>query len=198
MSQRIKLIVGLGNPGVEHESTRHNAGQWFVDALTSTFPTVLRKESKFQAMIASVNIDQHDCWLLIPTTYMNLSGQSVASFMRFYKIAPSQILVAHDELDLPVGTVKIKESGGHGGHNGLRDIIAHLDTEEFYRLRIGIQHPGHKDLVTDYVLQKPSREDHEKIMGSIREAIDVLPDIISGDFQKAMKALHTNKDKNEN
>jgi len=187
----IKLIVGLGNPGAEYESTRHNAGAWFLDALTEQFQSPLRTETKFHAKVSRIQLNGHDCWLMIPNTFMNLSGQAIQALATFYKIPAEQILVAHDELDFPPGTVRIKQDGGHGGHNGLRDTINHLHTKQFFRLRIGIGHPGHKDQVHDYVLSRPSRHDHQTIMDSIETALALVPELIEGDVQKAIKQLHS-------
>ncbi len=186
----IKLIVGLGNPGAEYEKTRHNVGAWFVDQIASEHNQTLRKESKFYGLVANCLIDGNKCYLLEPTTYMNDSGKAVAAMARFYKIKPDEILVAHDELDFPVGQVRIKESGGHGGHNGLRDIISHLGTKDFYRLRIGIDHPGHKDKVTPYVLGQPSKKDKQLIDDGIAESLRVVDELANGEFEKAMRYLH--------
>lgn len=189
----IKLIVGLGNPGADYEKTRHNAGAWLVEALASQNNILFKPEPKFKGISACLHHAGHDFRLLIPTTFMNLSGQSVRALADFYKIEPVQILVAHDDLDLPVGIAKIKRGGGHGGHNGLRDIIAHLHTNDFYRLRIGIGHPGQRDLVHDYVLQKPNKSDQQQIDDAITSALIVIPDILNGHVEKAMQKLHTEK-----
>lgn len=186
----IKLIVGLGNPGSEYAKTRHNVGAWFVEKLAEESHQTLRNESKFFGEVTRIQLSGNPCYLLKPTTYMNESGQSIQAIAKFYKIKPEEILVAHDELDFPVGTVRIKESGGHGGHNGLRDTISHLHTNNFYRLRIGIGHPGNKDHVTPYVLGTPSRGDKELIMKSIDDALRVVPDLIVGESQRAMRWLH--------
>ncbi len=186
----IKLIVGLGNPGAEYANTRHNVGAWFIEQLAEQSQQTLRPENKFRGLFTSITVDGNKCYLLEPTTYMNESGQSVNAVAKFYKIEPNEILIAHDELDFPAGTVRIKETGGHGGHNGLRDIINHLHTKDFYRLRIGIGHPGHKDKVTPYVLGRPSNHDYELIQQSISESLSALPDLVSGDFNKAMRTLH--------
>lgn len=189
----IKLIVGLGNPGANYEKTRHNAGAWLVETIAQQNHISFKPEPKFKGMVACHHHAGHDFRLLIPTTFMNLSGQSVRALADFYKIEPTEILVAHDELDLPVGTAKIKRGGGHGGHNGLRDIIAQLHTNDFYRLRIGIGHPGQRDLVHDYVLQKPNKSDQQQIDDAITSALIVIPDILSGHLEKAMQKLHTEK-----
>ena len=190
MAEGIKLIVGLGNPGPEYAKTRHNVGAWFVEKLAEESQQTLRNESKFFGLIARINISGEACWLLRPTTYMNESGQAIQALAKFYKIKPEEILVAHDELDFPAGKIRIKESGGHGGHNGLRDTISHLHTNNFYRLRIGIGHPGHKDHVTPYVLGEPSRGDKEFIIAAIDEGLRTVPDLVAGDFQRAMRYLH--------
>lgn len=187
----IQLIVGLGNPGQEYESTRHNAGAWFVHALANRYQETLRLETKFHAHVTKITEDGENCWLMIPTTYMNESGRAVKAMTQFYKISPEHILVAHDELDFPAGVVKVKQGGGHGGHNGLRDIISALGGNTFNRARIGIGHPGDPKRVHDYVLTKPSRSDHDKIDNAIDDLLHVTPDLIKGETQKVMKALHT-------
>lgn len=187
----VALIVGLGNPGPQYQGTRHNAGFWFLDALMQRYSCAMRPEQKFKGQACKVAIQQQELWLLRPETFMNLSGQSVAALAGFFKIAPERILVAHDELDLPAGQVRLKRGGGHGGHNGLRSMSECLASREFARLRIGIGHPGHKSLVHDYVLSKPSPEDREAIQRAVDEAVDVLPAIVSGDFARAMNILHT-------
>ena len=183
--------MGLGNPGSRYEDTRHNAGAWFVEELASSHTETLRLETKFNGLCARIALDGHDCRLLFPTTYMNNSGQAVIAMAKFFKIAPEEILVAHDELDLPIGQVKLKSGGGHAGHNGLRDIIAHLGSNNFQRLRIGISHPGHSAKVLDYVLGHAGRTERDKINSAIGAAISVLPTLVNGDFQKAMQTLHT-------
>lgn len=190
MPEGIKLIVGLGNPGSKYAKTRHNVGAWFVEKLAEEYQQTLHNESKFFGLIARINIFGKWCWLLRPTTYMNESGQSIQALAKFYKIKAEKILVAHDELDFPAGKIRIKESGGHGGHNGLRDTISHLHANNFYRLRIGIGHPGHKDHVTPYVLGEPSRSDKKLIMNAVDEGLRTVRDLMAGDFQRAMRALH--------
>ncbi len=193
MSSGIQLIVGLGNPGAEYEQTRHNAGAWFVMALARTAHATLRHEAKNQGLHCITKLDGHDCHLLIPTTFMNLSGQSVQAIASYYKIAPETILIVHDEIDLPVGSVRLKFDGGHGGHNGLRDIIRHLSTNKFYRLRIGVGHPGNSKEVIDYVLHPPKKTEREQIDAAILEGQRVLPLILKGQFQQAMQKLHTSE-----
>ena len=191
MSSGILLIVGLGNPGAEYELTRHNAGAWFIENLAKDSGVNLRFNPKFQGMHGVAKVKGHDCHLLIPTTFMNLSGQSVQAVMNYYKIAPRSLLVAHDELDVPAGTVRLKFDGGHGGHNGLRDIIRHLGTNQFHRLRIGIGHPGKGRDVADYVLNQPKKADREAIDNALQHAEGILPFVMKGEFQKAMHFLHS-------
>ncbi|MDO8953674.1 MAG: aminoacyl-tRNA hydrolase [Gammaproteobacteria bacterium] len=187
----IKLIVGLANPGVEYARTRHNAGAWFVETICAEFKSSLQHEAKFHGVVGKFECNGNSCRVLIPSTYMNLSGLSVVSLALFYKILPEQILIVHDELDLPAGDARLKLGGGHGGHNGLRDIIAHLNTQDFYRLRLGIGHPGHKDRVADYVLHAPSKEDEMLIHHAIADSMRVLPNLMEGKMQQAMTKLHT-------
>jgi PTH1 family peptidyl-tRNA hydrolase len=187
----IELIVGLGNPGPTYAKTRHNAGAWFVDALCQQYGVALKTEPKFNARLGQCNIHGQTLKIILPNTYMNHSGQTVGSVAKYYQLLPENILVAHDELDLSPGVVRLKIDGGHGGHNGLRDVIHHLKTPEFKRLRIGIGHPGQKELVHDYVLQKPSRHDEILILDSIDKSLSVLGKIVSGDWQNAMHALHS-------
>ena len=190
----IQLIVGLGNPGTEYEPTRHNAGFWFVDDLARHCQQRFRAEARFHSDVARCLLQGAECRLQKPQTYMNRSGQAVRALMQFFKIPIEQILVAHDELDLPAGTIKLKKGGGHGGHNGLRDLISHLDSREFYRLRIGIGHPGHKDQVVDYVLKQPGKQDRRMIDDAIDSALDVMPAVIGGHMEKAMHKLHSRND----
>jgi len=187
----VSLIVGLGNPGAQYEETRHNAGAWFVQALANHSNATLKHSAKFQGLHCITQLHNEECHLLIPTTFMNLSGQSVQAVANYYKIAPEHILVAHDEIDLPVGDIRLKFEGGHGGHNGLRDIIRHLNTNKFYRLRIGVGHPGDSKLVHDYVLHAPKKTEREQIEMSIEKAMRSMPLIMRGEFQKAMMELHT-------
>ena len=187
----IQLVVGLGNPGSEYEPTRHNAGFWFVDELVHRCGQAFRAESRFQSAVARCQLSGGECRLQKPLSFMNRSGQPVSALARFFKIPRQQILVVHDELDLPAGTVRCKQGGGHGGHNGLRDLITHLGGKDFYRLRIGIGHPGHRDQVTDYVLKKPSRQDRQLIDDAIAAALDVVDDIVDGQFERAMHVLHS-------
>jgi peptidyl-tRNA hydrolase, PTH1 family len=187
----IKLIVGLGNPGREYERTRHNAGYWWVDATAERLRAAWKKESKFFGWTARVSEGARDFLLLKPATYMNESGRSVGAFMRFFRIEPAQLLVVHDELDLPPGTVKLKKGGGTGGHNGVTDVAEVLGTKDFWRLRIGIGHPGHKDLVADYVLHDARREEQALIDPAFERSLELLPRIANGKLVDAMTWLHT-------
>ena len=190
----IRLIVGLGNPGEQYEATRHNVGFWLVDRIAEDFRETFRAESKFFGQLARVRVAGEDLRLLKPSTYMNRSGQSIAAVARFYSIPPEQILVAHDELDHPVGQVRLKQGGGHAGHNGLRDTIAALGgSRYFWRLRIGIAHPGDRTLVTGYVLGRPSKADAGQIDASLAEAERILEDLVAGRFQIAMNRLHSQR-----
>lgn len=189
----LKLIVGLGNPGPEHARQRHNAGFWFVDELARRYGGQFRIEPKLFGEACKVDIGGSQVWLLKPATFMNLSGKSVTAALRFWKIEPEQALLAHDELDLPPGTARLKFDGGHGGQNGLRDTIRLLGHAKFHRLRVGIGHPGHKDKVVGWVLGKPSPADEAAILRSIDDAIEVMPLAVSGDVNEAMKRLNTAK-----
>ena len=183
------LIVGLGNPGDRYDETRHNAGFWFLDALCDA--GALRLKSKLSAFVGGAALAGHDCVIARPATFMNESGRAVRAVMDYYRIGTDRLLVAYDELDLPPGTVRLKQGGGHGGHNGMRDIFRHLPDQEFTRLRIGIGHPGHKDAVTGYVLSRASSADEALIRCAIGRARDVLPDVLKGKLPNAMKTLHT-------
>ena len=188
----IKLIVGLGNPGTEYRGTRHNAGADFVEELARQNGCTLQAESKFFGLTGRISLAGHDLRLLVPTTFMNRSGKAVAAMASFFKITPEEILVAHDELDIPAGTARFKRGGGHGGHNGLRDIVPALaNNKDFFRLRVGIGHPGHASKVTGYVLGSPSQVDRGRIEASIDEAIAALPLLLDGDDTKAMTRLHS-------
>jgi peptidyl-tRNA hydrolase, PTH1 family len=187
----IKLIVGLGNPGREYEATRHNAGFWWVDNLSDEMRVTLKPESKYAGLVARTQVDGQDVWLLEPQTFMNASGKAVGPLARFFKIAPEEILVVHDELDLPPGVIRLKKGGGHGGHNGLKDIVASIGSNEFWRLRIGIGHPGSREKVLGYVLGVPQKEEGELISEAIGNSLRLAPQIIRGDCEAAMQALHT-------
>lgn len=187
----IKLIVGLGNPGREYESTRHNAGFWWVDELARSCNASFKADSKFHGLIARISLHGHDVHLLKPQTFMNVSGRAVGAVAQFYKIEAAQILVAHDELDLPPGSAKLKLGGGHGGHNGLKDIIAHLGTKDFWRLRVGIGHPGDRAEVVNFVLNAPRKEEQALIEEAMRRAQDVAPLVMDGKLEAAMLKLHS-------
>ncbi|MFP5382838.1 MAG: aminoacyl-tRNA hydrolase [Gammaproteobacteria bacterium] len=192
MSTRIALIVGLGNPGPEYERTRHNAGQWYVERLADALGARLSADPKYHGLTARVTIDGGDVRLLVPTTFMNRSGQATSALATFFKVTPEQMLVAHDELDMPPGTARLKLGGGHGGHNGLRDIVAsHGNNANFLRLRIGIGRPPHKDQVTPWVLGRASAAEQEKMDKAIAEAVAETPTIVTGDIAKAMNRLNS-------
>ncbi|PID46711.1 MAG: aminoacyl-tRNA hydrolase [Proteobacteria bacterium] len=186
----IKLIAGLGNPGAKYDGTRHNAGFWFVDEVARRYNGIFKTESRFSGECCKVNIAGATVWLLKPSTFMNRSGLSVKQLSSFFKISPTEILVAHDELDILPGMVRLKSGGGHGGHNGLRDLHAQIG-KEYWRLRIGIGHPGDAKKVADYVLSRPSASDSIEIRGSIDAAADEVERIVLGDMQKVMNSLHT-------
>lgn len=193
MSAVVALIVGLGNPGPQYEATRHNAGFWFVEQVARQYGGQFRSETRFHGEVARVTLGGREVWLLKPQTFMNRSGQSVAALARFYKIPLENMLVVHDELDLPPGVARLKQGGGHGGHNGLRDIVAHMGGKDFMRLRIGIGHPGNSGQVSDYVLSRASAADQGMIDDSIDAALAVLPRVVEGAFQKAMNTLHSDR-----
>jgi peptidyl-tRNA hydrolase, PTH1 family len=186
----LRVIVGLGNPGPEHLVTRHNAGFWFVDLLARRHGGEFRDYRKYSGETARITVSEREIILLKPTTYMNRSGLSVRQLSDFYKIAPEEILVAHDELDLPVGSVRLKQGGGHGGHNGLRDTITHIG-ETFWRLRLGIGHPGNKADVIDYVLTRAPRAEEDLILETVSTAADVMPLLLEQGAERAMTRLHS-------
>lgn len=191
MADGLRLIVGLGNPGPEYARSRHNAGFWFVDALADKLGERFALDSKLFGQTARVVIAGQPVWLLKPATFMNLSGKSVTAALNYWKIPPQAALLAHDELDLAPGTARLKFDGGHGGQNGLRDTMRLLGHGQFHRLRVGIGHPGNKDQVTPWVLGRPGKDDEVSILRAIDDAIDVLPLAVEGDFNEAMKRLHT-------
>ena len=186
----LRVIVGLGNPGPEHLHTRHNAGFWFVDLLAKRHGGEFRDYRKYSGETARVTISGQELILLKPTTYMNRSGLSIRQVSDFFKVAPEAVLVAHDELDIPVGTLRLKAGGGHGGHNGLRDTIAHIG-EAFWRLRIGIGHPGNKAEVIDYVLTRASRAEEDLIFDAVNTAADCMPLLLEQGAERAMTKLHS-------
>ena len=187
---RIRLIAGLGNPEEKHVQTRHNAGFWFADAVAEQRGAVFRYQERFKGEVAHFSFEDEKIWLLKPSTYMNRSGQSLYAFAQFYKISVQQLLVAHDEIDLPNGSARIKCAGGHGGHNGLRSTFDHLGPD-FLRLRLGVGHPGHKDDVTDYVLKRPGAQERREIEAAIDRASDALDELLRGDVEAAMRQLHS-------
>ena len=187
----IKLFVGLGNPGPEYAATRHNAGFWWIDQIARQLNVQLVSERGFHGLVARASVQGASVWLLQPQTFMNLSGKSVAALARFYKIAPQEILVAHDELDLPAGEAKLKQGGGHAGHNGLRDIHAQLGSSDYWRLRLGIGHPGARHEVVGWVLKKPPLDERIGIEQAIDRAARAFPLLVAGDMAAATQAIHT-------
>ncbi|MGB7452474.1 MAG: aminoacyl-tRNA hydrolase [Lysobacterales bacterium] len=193
------LIIGLGNPGFKYSQTRHNAGFWFLDALHKKIvagagDARFRLQARVFAEICRSRIFGKDCIFAKPDVFMNHSGQAVRALVDYYKVSVENLLVAYDDLDLPPGTIRLKKGGGHGGHNGMRDIFRHLDNTDFLRLRIGIGHPGFKDAVTGYVLSRPSADQEQQILHSIGDAVAVIPDLLAGNVSKATKDLHTGDD----
>ena len=189
----IRLIAGLGNPGPEYEDTRHNAGFWWVDEAARLLKVPLHMERGHFGLVARANVSGQTLWLVEPQTFMNLSGKCVASVARFYKIAPEEVLVVHDELDLPPGEAKLKRGGGHAGHNGLRDIHGQLGSADYWRLRVGIGHPGNKSEVANWVLKKPSTDDRIAILQALDRSLKALPHLIAREMDKATALIHTSK-----
>ena len=187
----IKLIVGLGNPGPQYEATRHNAGFWWVDDIAAAHCARLSTEAKFFGTAGRLQLEGREAWLLKPATFMNASGRAVAAIAGFYKIAPEAVLVVHDELDLPPGAAKLKKGGGHGGHNGLKDIARMLGTPDFWRLRLGIGHPGDRNAVVNYVLHTPGQDEMALIEQGMDAGATILPQLLAGRFEDAMLKLHT-------
>jgi len=185
------VIVGLGNPGAKYAKTRHNAGFWFLDRLADRSGATFRLQSKFNAEVAKASLSGKDCILVRPSTFMNHCGQAVRAVVDYYRTSSDGLLIAYDELDLPPGVARLKQGGGHGGHNGMRDIFRHIHDHDFLRLRIGIGHPGFKDAVTGYVLSHPARSQEVLIQSALSDAVDVMIDVLNGDVSKAMKELHT-------
>ena len=189
----IQLIVGLGNPGDKYTRTRHNAGFWFVDQLAREYNVTFKNESKFKCEATSFEHAGHRVWIIKPATFMNLSGECLGPFAKYYQIASENVLVAHDELDLPPGTTRIKWGGGHGGHNGLRDIFKHY-SKEFWRLRIGVGHPGHKDKVLSFVMRPASSNEQTLIDDSLNLVMTSMQDVLEGDMEAAQRVLHQKQD----
>jgi peptidyl-tRNA hydrolase, PTH1 family len=192
MMTGIKLFVGLGNPGEKYTNTRHNAGFWWIDEVAAQTNSKLTLDAKIFGVIGKLN-SKADTWLLKPTTFMNASGKSVAALANYYKIAPAEILVIHDELDLPAGGLKLKIGGGHGGHNGLKDIEAALGTKDFWRLRLGIGHPGDRNEVINFVLKAPTKDEQAAIDEKVYESTKLIELLLAGEFESAMLKLHTKK-----
>lgn len=190
MELSIRLIVGLGNPGRDYKHTRHNAGYWFVQSLASKYELAFHQETKFKGLIAKIIDAKEDCWLLLPDTFMNKSGEAVKALTDFYKIQSQSILVVHDELDFAPGIIRLKYNGGHNGHNGIKNIVSNLNTNQFYRLRIGIGRPENKDEVIDYVLKPPSKTDRQHIINAIGKGLGIIPNILEGDMTQAIQLLH--------
>ncbi|PIT07092.1 aminoacyl-tRNA hydrolase [Snodgrassella alvi] len=186
-----RLIVGLGNPGSEYEHTRHNIGFDFIDELAKLWKTSLKEEKKFFGQVARVNLNVGEVWLLKPLTFMNKSGTAVQALAKFYKILPEDILIIHDELDIPCGQVRFKKGGSNGGHNGLKDIQAWLGTAEFYRLRIGIGHPGDRNLVIHYVLHKPLAQEQSLITEAMQKSLAAIPQMLTGEYSSVQQQLHS-------
>ena len=189
----LSIIAGLGNPDDKYEKTLHNAGFWYVDALAGKYGGEFRHEKKFDAEVGRIDIDGVEIWLLKPQSYMNLSGGPVRAALDYYRLAVTQLLVAHDDIDLPPGTVRLKQGGGHGGHNGIRDVIRHCSAD-FMRLRLGVGHPGQKDEVTGHVLQRAAADVEAAVEKNIDEAIAVLPLLLGDGLNAAMKKLHTREE----
>ncbi|WP_239323954.1 aminoacyl-tRNA hydrolase [Snodgrassella gandavensis] len=187
----IRLIVGLGNPGKEYEHTRHNIGFDFVDELAGLWKTGLKEEKKFFGQVARVNLNEGEIWLLKPSTYMNKSGTAVQALTKFYKISAEEILIIHDELDIPCGQIRFKKGGSNGGHNGLKDIQAWLGTPDFYRLRLGIGHPGDRNLVVHYVLNKPQAQEQALITEAIQKSLTAMPQLLKGEYSSVQQQLHS-------
>ena len=191
MGEPVQLLVGLGNPGSRYEQTRHNAGFWLLDALAARTGGHFTEARRLFGETARVSVDGHDCRLLKPTTFMNRSGQAVAAMMAYFKVPPTRLLVVHDDIDLPPGVARLKRGGGHGGHNGLRDIIKALDSRDFWRLRLGVGHPGTREEVVDYVLHPPGKSERRSIEAAIEAALEVLPLVVAGEQERAMHMLHS-------
>ena len=191
MQPALRLIVGLGNPGSEYAETRHNAGFWFCERLARELGTSFARESRYHGFVAKARVGGQDVWLLMPQTFMNRSGQSVQALAHFYRIDAAEMLVVHDELDIPPGQMRLKFGGGLGGHNGLKDITAHLGTQDYWRLRVGIGHPGDRNEVVNYVLKPPRREEREEIDAALDRALLAWPALSKGEFNSATQKINT-------
>ena len=191
MQARLRLIVGLGNPGPEYAETRHNAGFWFCERLARELGTSFARESRYHGFVAKARVAGADLWLLMPQTFMNRSGQAVQALAHFYRIEPAEMLVVHDELDIPPGQMRLKFGGGLGGHNGLKDITGHLGTQDYWRLRVGIGHPGDRNDVINYVLKPPRREEREEIDAALDRALLAWPTLAKGEFNAATQKINT-------
>ena len=198
MPSALQLVIGLGNPGPRYIETRHNAGFWFVERLAAVHSARFSMEAKFQGHMARLRLPGIDCWVLKPATFMNDSGGPVQRFMQYYAVLPENALIVHDEVDFEPGTARLKRGGGHGGHNGLRDLIERTGSSEFQRLRLGVGHPGDRDAVIPYVLNRPSAGERERIDGAIDRALEVMPLMLAGELEKAMTALHTGENSQAN
>ena len=191
MQATLRLVVGLGNPGPEYAETRHNAGFWFCERLARELGASYSRESRYHGLVAKARVAGNDLWLLMPQTFMNRSGQSVQALAHFFRIAPAEMLVVHDELDLPPGQMRLKFGGGLGGHNGLKDITSHLGTQDYWRLRIGIGHPGDRDLVTDYVLKRARRDEQDEIDACLDRALLAWPLLAKAEFNAATQRINS-------
>jgi PTH1 family peptidyl-tRNA hydrolase len=191
LQSALRLIVGLGNPGPDYAETRHNAGFWFCERLARELGASFARESRYHGFVAKARVDGADLWLLMPQTFMNRSGQAVQALAHFYRVEPAQMLVVHDELDLPPGQMRLKFGGGLGGHNGLKDITSHLATQDYWRLRVGIGHPGDRNEVINYVLKPPRREEREEIDAALDRALLAWPTLAKGEFNSATQKINT-------
>ena len=191
MQSPLRLIIGLGNPGPDYAETRHNAGFWFCERLARELGTSFSRESRYHGLVAKARVNGADCWLLMPQTFMNRSGQAVQALAHFYRIEPAEMLVVHDELDIPPGQMRLKFGGGLGGHNGLKDITAHLGTQDYWRLRVGIGHPGDRNEVVNFVLKPPRREERDEIDAALDRALLAWPTLARGEFNAATQKINS-------